>query len=458
MGSLGGIDFSSPFFQNFPALPPPPGVSSNFDNPVTRGPDVVIASSICLALMLSLVLIRFYTKIAIKGKLRWDDWLCIPATIQVGAIGFAAVSITLAHQVVGPHQWDVPVSHFTKDVLRKFIVVDVIYSPAILMAKLSLLALYLEVFGPNPWMRYAIYFGMVFVTLFYTATFIAFCVLAIPRPGESLIGTILSNNVASLIPISIAQGCVNVASDFYIFLLPIPGVLQLQMPTRKKIGICAIFATGSLACLASIMGLYYRTRLRRDSDVTWSLVDILIWVVVELHVGVMCGCMPALAGFFNYYLPSLRSVGSFFSSRVKGFSFLKISSRPSSSESASKRLATKDIHMTLGSKIDGQGRFLNPTSVFAREDGWMKPGGAIHNPPSLARKPSGTRREWHEGMAEMKRLSLSSHPPMMMVKPLAPQSRTRSLTIHDEEMGTPSSGIPSGEIYDGSHHHGSGYF
>ncbi|CAL8574676.1 hypothetical protein XPA_000631 [Xanthoria parietina] len=454
MGSLGNVDFSSPFFENFPALQPPPGVQPNFDNPLTRGPDVVIASSICLALMLSLVVMRFYTKIAIKRRFGWDDWLCIPA--MAGAIGFAAVSITLVHQAVGPHQWNVPVSHFTKDVLRKFIVVDVIYSPTILMAKLSLLSLYLDVFRPNQALRYAIYFGMVFVTLFYTGTFIAFCVLAIPRPGETLIGTILSNNVASLIPISVAQAAVNVASDFYIFLLPIPGVVQLQMPTRKKIGVCAIFATGSLACLASIMGLYYRTRLDRDTDVTWSLVDILIWVVVELHVGVMCGCMPALAGFFNYYLPMLRSFGSFFSSRVKGFSLLKLSSRPSSSESSSKRLATEDIHMTLGSRVDGQGQFLNPTSVFAREEDWLKLGEIAHNPPSLARKPSGTRREWHEGLAELKRQSLSSHPPMMMVKPSA-QSRTRSLTIHDEEMGTPISGIPSDEIY-ASPHHGSGYF
>ncbi|KAL8654919.1 MAG: hypothetical protein Q9226_003243 [Calogaya cf. arnoldii] len=471
MGSLGEVDFSSPFFETFPALPPPPGVRSNFDNPVTRGPDVVIASSICLTLMLSLVVMRFYTKIAIKRKLGWDDWLCIPATVrrqhllplrnlsdleQAGAIGFAAVSITLVHQAVGPHQWDVPVSHFTKDVLRKFIVVDVIYSPAILMAKLSLLSLYLQVFRPNPRLRYAIHFGMVFVTLFYTGTFIAFCVLAIPQPGESLIGKILSNDVASLIPISVAQGGVNVASDLYIFLLPIPGVMQLQMPTRKKIGVCAIFATGSLACLASIMGLYYRTRLKRDSDVTWSLVDILIWVVIELHVGVMCGCMPALAGFFNHYLPILRSFGSSISSRVKGISFLRISSRPSSSESSSKRLATKDIHMTLGSRVDGQGQFINTQSVFASEENWLKPGRATHNPRSLARNPSGTRREWHEGMAELKRQSLASHPPMVRMKPSS-QTRTRSLTIHDEEMGTPIYGIPSGEIYKAPQHH-SGYF
>ncbi len=169
----------------------------------------------------------------------------------------------------------------------------------------------------------------------------------------------------------------------------------------------------------------------------------------------MCGCMPAFAGFFKYYLPILRSFGSFFSSRVKGF---KLSSRPSSSESSSKRLATKDIHMTLGSRVDGQGHFLNPTSVFAREEDRSKLGEAAHNPPSLARKPSGTRREWHEGMAELKRQSLSSHPPMVIKKP-APQMLTRSLTIHDEETAMPIHGFPSGDNHESHNPHDrSGYF
>ncbi|KAL8939801.1 MAG: hypothetical protein Q9216_003152 [Gyalolechia sp. 2 TL-2023] len=123
---------------------------------------------------------------------------------------------------------------------------------------------------------------MAFVTVCYSGFFIAYCVLAIPRQGQTLIGVMLSKDIASLLDLAIAQGAVNIASDFYIFLLPIPGVLQLQLGTKKKIGICAIFMTGSLACLASVMGLYYRTKLNRNSDVTWQLVDVLIWVVVEL--------------------------------------------------------------------------------------------------------------------------------------------------------------------------------
>lgn len=165
--------------------------------------------------------------------------------------------------------------------------------------------------------------------------------------------------------------------------------------------------------------------------------------VVEMTVGVMCGCMPAFAGFFRYHLPLLRSIGSFFSSKAKSLKFLRLSgrsSRPSSSES-SKRLATKDIKMTLGSQVDGHGRFMNPTSVFARDEDWARLGQIAHNPPSLARKGSATRREWHEGMAELKRQSLSSHPPSSMSRKPSVQTHLKTLpVVHDEEKGVMENG------------------
>ena len=153
-------------------------------------------------------------------------------------------------------------------------------------------------------------------------------------------------------------------------------------------------------------------------------------------MGVMCGCMPAFAGFFRHYLPLLRSIGSFFSSRARGLSLLRPSTRSQpSSAGSSKRLATQDIKVTLGTQIDGQGCFLNPTSVLATEEDWLRLGQATFNPPSLTRKPSGTRREWHEEMAELKRQSLSSHPPARMSRKPLVQTHIRSLTIYDEERG-----------------------
>ncbi|KAL8955204.1 MAG: hypothetical protein Q9193_006854 [Seirophora villosa] len=164
--------------------------------------------------------------------------------------------------------------------------------------------------------------------------------------------------------------------------------------------------------------------------------------VVELTVGIMCGCMPAFAAFFRHHLPLLRSIGSFFISKAKSLNFPKLSGRsrrPSSSES-SKRLATKDIKMTLGSQVDGRGRFMNPTSVIARDEDWARLGQMAHNPPSVGRKPAGTRREWHESMAEsmaeLKRQSLSSNPPTSMSRKPSVQTQVRRLpVVHDEEKG-----------------------
>lgn len=124
--------------------------------------------------------------------------------------------------------------------------VDVLYSPTILMAKLSLLFLYLRIFRPNVRLRYFIYFGIVFNILFYTSATVAFFIIYMPREGESLFTLLYRPRMRVGITVAIVQGAVNVASDLYILCLPIPGVWQLQAPLSKKIGISAIFLTGVL--------------------------------------------------------------------------------------------------------------------------------------------------------------------------------------------------------------------
>ena len=58
-----------------PAHWPPPGITSNFINPVTRGPALVISSAISITLMVLSVTVRFYTKLYIKKTWGWDDCL-----------------------------------------------------------------------------------------------------------------------------------------------------------------------------------------------------------------------------------------------------------------------------------------------------------------------------------------------------------------------------------------------
>lgn len=121
-----------------------------------------------------------------------------------------------------------------------------VYGPAVFFAKLSLFLLYLRLFRPSQWTKILIYFGIVTTFAYYTATTVTFGVLCIPRPGESWMESDFSPSCRKSIVMTYIQGVFNVVSDFYLLLLPVPVVWNLQMPLRKKIGVLTIFMTGLL--------------------------------------------------------------------------------------------------------------------------------------------------------------------------------------------------------------------
>lgn len=75
---MGSTTLSGGPFINvtLPALPPPPGISSKFIDPVTRAPAFVITCAVCITLMVICVTVRVYTKLYITKTWGWDDCLC----------------------------------------------------------------------------------------------------------------------------------------------------------------------------------------------------------------------------------------------------------------------------------------------------------------------------------------------------------------------------------------------
>ena len=60
-------------FENYPLQAPPAGQTSNFIDPVTRGPAVIILCSIFIAIMWPIFLLRIYSKVWLIRKFWWDD-------------------------------------------------------------------------------------------------------------------------------------------------------------------------------------------------------------------------------------------------------------------------------------------------------------------------------------------------------------------------------------------------
>ena len=93
-----------------------------------------------------------------------------------------------------------------------------------------------------------------------------------------------------------------------------------------------------------------------------------LYSVVELNVGVICGCMPSLAAFVRHLGPLLTSNRSSNALKEQTPVFKKWML----SFGSSNKSATKDFRVTLGSKIDGRGDFLGSMNSVTRRDNWIE--------------------------------------------------------------------------------------
>ncbi|CAK3923890.1 hypothetical protein AC579_1996 [Lecanosticta acicola] len=96
-----------------------------------------------------------------------------------------------------------------------------------------------------------------------------------------------------------ASASLNILFDILTIILPVPRLLALQIPGRKKIAIVATFLVGLFVTLCSIIRLRYLAAFGNASNVTWLYNPIAIWSNVEINLGVVCACMPALAGLMQ---------------------------------------------------------------------------------------------------------------------------------------------------------------
>lgn len=122
----------------------------------------------------------------------------------------------------------------------------VLVSPVMLAIKLTFFLLYLHIFRLNTTVRFWIYIGAFLTTTFYIGVGMTQLVLATPSLGTTWVEYYMDPRATRTSILSVPTVAVGLGIDLYILILPIGGVMQLQMPTQRKIGVCVIFITGIL--------------------------------------------------------------------------------------------------------------------------------------------------------------------------------------------------------------------
>ncbi|KAL2256502.1 hypothetical protein VTK26DRAFT_1569 [Humicola hyalothermophila] len=111
--------------------------------------------------------------------------------------------------------------------------------------------------------------------------------------------------------VALSQSVLNIASDFAVILTPIPTIHGLELSLRQRISIGAILAVGSGVVICSIARLPYVLSLESTRDITYQEGILGIWSLVEINLGVFCGCAMRLKKLIVTYLPALGLSSSF---------------------------------------------------------------------------------------------------------------------------------------------------
>ncbi|KAK1975816.1 integral membrane protein, partial [Colletotrichum cereale] len=267
---------------------PPP----NHVDPVERGPELMIVELTSLSIAILCLCLRLYVRFFIIRRIWWDDWLMIAATMSCT---FVTMCVILATQLYG---WNLHVWDLTPIQIRQGRQISIAGQTLFLFAsglsKLSILTSYLRIaplgssFRRLTWVAMAAIFALlwIFLIVLWTQCLPAWHYWNLFVEGR---------NCLDEWPPLASQSITTVASDFIVYIIPIPTLFRLRLPVAQRVVLIFLFSLGTVVVVAGVMRAYWTYYVEKETyDVTWEGFDLWIWTALEANLAVVCGCVPVL--------------------------------------------------------------------------------------------------------------------------------------------------------------------
>jgi hypothetical protein len=129
---------------------------------------------------------------------------------------------------------------------QKLAFLSFIGGPLLFLPKTALFLFYQQVFSVNNNVRIASQIGIVFNFLCYFPMSSVVLYYNVPH-GEGTWESVLATRQGEKgIPYALGMGSASVLLDIYIFVLPLPSLINLNMARAKRLQLVGLFATASL--------------------------------------------------------------------------------------------------------------------------------------------------------------------------------------------------------------------
>ncbi|KAJ4414024.1 hypothetical protein N0V85_003326 [Neurospora sp. IMI 360204] len=116
--------------------------------------------------------------------------------------------------------------------------------------------------------------------------------------------------------VALSQAVLNIASDLAVIAVPIPTIHKIQTSLKQKCFVGALLCLGSGVVVCSIVRLPQVLALDTSDptvDITYQEGVLGVWSIIEVNLGIVCGCGMRLKQLIQRYWPRL-GMGSWGSS------------------------------------------------------------------------------------------------------------------------------------------------
>jgi len=339
---------------------PAPGAGLPDEN---KGPEILGASVTVTIIALVIVVIRLVVRRRIVRKLGTDDYAMVVAMLL--SLGGLAVIIGQVLYGAGRHAAYLDPKVNTMGLKWNF-AGQVIYMWALPAVKMSV-GFFLLRIAPNKTYRRILQGVMVF-TIAYT--FVCFITLLLQCKNLAILwdNTVQTTcwSQSTLQGLSYTSCAVNIITDLFFAVLPIPMLWNVQINARTRATLICIMSLGIFACAAGIVKSAYISNYGKTGDFLWDSANLTIWYSVECNVGIVAACLPCLKPLFKRILDSSLRYGS---SNKKDIYQLQSQSHRSAPR-GSKHLRSRSPHQSKARnsvKISTIGGNISEESILSQQ-------------------------------------------------------------------------------------------
>ncbi|KAI1160128.1 hypothetical protein F5B18DRAFT_541720 [Nemania serpens] len=317
---------------------PPNGQAPDFDDVGLRS--LTIAFSVILTAIA--IAFAFGRLVANARKLGLSDLFVLFAAIA--NIIYAVFMIIYVKY--NRHQWNLPLCWINGQYELAAYIYESLTCLSLFFSKTATLLLFRQVFNVSRTMHIAIWIGIAVSFALYGSSLGALSYFSSPHAGQTwdevatqAIITNLSPLYKGVAPVviplywGVVQGAIGTVFDIYIFILPLPILSRLNLSTKRKLQISALFFVAILGVVGSVVSLAYRVVSIHGptTDLTYSAAVLLNCNLIEMNIALVVCSTPAFANFMrNYVLQSriFKSLRSTLGSNSSGLIRSKISLGP----------------------------------------------------------------------------------------------------------------------------------